>query len=90
MSRDPQPIRRGLPGNAGQGSRPDCQVGQRASEVLLDARKLTNSMRRLRLALRACRRCPGAGACPLVQNFNNQLVAALREIAEEWHLGETL
>jgi hypothetical protein len=69
---------------------PDCPVRRRADEVLDSARRLASSMRRLRQVLRQCRRCPAREECPLLQDFNRQLQAALGEIAEEWHLGETL
>jgi hypothetical protein len=64
-----------------------CPVRRRADEVLDSARRLASSMRQV---LRQCRCCPAREECPLLQDFNRQLQAALGEIAEEWRLGETL
>lgn len=68
----------------------DCPVYWQASQALNTARQLASSLRRLRRALRVCRRCPMAQNCPAAQNFNRQLEAALAEIADEWRLGEIL
>ena len=67
-----------------------CPVVWHADEALDSARRLASSMRRLRQVLRACRRCPAREDCAILKDFNRQLEVALGEIAEEWHLGETL
>ena len=71
-------------------NRLDCPVYWQASQTLNTARQLAISLRRLRRALKACRRCLMAQNCPVAQNFNRQLQDVLAEIAEEWRLGETL
>lgn len=68
----------------------DCPVYWQASQTLNTARQMARSLRRLRRALKACRRCPATQNCPVVQNFNRQFEDVLAEIAEEWRLGEIL
>lgn len=71
-------------------SHSDCPVYWQANQALNSTRRVAGMLRKLRRALRACRRCPAAQDCPVVQNFNLQLEDALAEIAEAWGLGETI
>ena len=63
-----------------------------ACKVLIEARKVEDSlddltvhMRRLRRALRQCDTCPEKH-CPLLVEFSAAIQTAIAELTEEWHL----
>jgi hypothetical protein len=57
--------------------------------VIADAHALTNSMRKLRRAMKQCAECPQGDYCNAMLQFNNDFTQALKDIAKEWKLDVT-
>jgi cell division protein ZapA (FtsZ GTPase activity inhibitor) len=62
-----------------------CQVIIEALQVKDDLQELSKSMRRLRKAASACRRCPHQD-CAALRELSSEITAALNELATEWSL----
>ena len=56
-----------------------------SGQVLDLSRDLTRTLRRLRRDLRMCTRCQQSVTCPLLQDFNQQVQAAIDQINDEWN-----
>ena len=64
---------------------PICKTILAAQSVKQNAEDLTNSMRRLRVALIHCERCPNQD-CPAIVELTSEITSALQEITLEWNL----
>ena len=79
------------PGEPGSGRGPgrvslaECPVLDDARLVFDSAQNLTRMVRRLRRSMRRCTACPGRGACPVIERFNDLVDQALEEVWDEWN-----
>ena len=64
-----------------------CPVLRHVNHISGLSENLVRAMRLLRRDLDACAACPSGGDCPVLQDFNRQVQAAILEINEEWDKG---
>jgi hypothetical protein len=62
-----------------------CPVAEISEEVIQDAAKLHQSLRRLGKALAGCEMCPQIN-CQLQNKINAQVKEAIRAVAGEWKI----
>jgi hypothetical protein len=72
---------------AGCGMTRNCPVRWEARRAVALSQDLGLALRRLRAALRACKRCPAGVDCPLRVDLTNQVRRAVREAAAELREG---
>jgi len=59
---------------------------EKARQVLARHQELLETMRQLRREMARCKGCSLVQECPLREEFNSQISAAVRELTEEWDL----
>lgn len=64
-----------------------CPVLTETTLVLLNARQLARSVRRLRRSMKTCNNCVDQDTCPVLSEFNEKFTTALTEVMEEWGIG---
>jgi len=64
---------------------PTCKAIIEARKVKGNLSELSDSMRRLRLALIQCETCPEQN-CPLIMEFSDDITQAISELTLEWGL----
>jgi hypothetical protein len=55
-----------------------------AEQVVTTGQDFVKALRRLKRSLNACRACPLSEDCPILSNFNAQVVAAITQVNIEW------
>jgi hypothetical protein len=62
----------------------NCPVKADAEQVMTTGQDFVKALRRLKRSLNACRACPLSEDCPILSNFNAQVVAAITQVNIEW------
>lgn len=66
--------------------KPRCSLQESARQVVRAGQDFAKAMRKLRRAQIACSRCEQGPSCPLRQQFNSQVDAAIAEVNELWEM----
>jgi len=61
-----------------------CPVKADVEQVAATGQDFAKALRRLKRDLNACRSCPLAEECPVLSDFNSQVVAAITEVNILW------
>lgn len=64
----------------------DCPVVIQARRVSEKSTDLLRALRQLKRQMRLCSACPHNGDCPVIQQFNREVDAAINQITIEWGL----
>ena len=64
----------------------DCPVVTQARIVSEKSTDLVHALRQLKRQMRLCPTCPRNGDCPVIVQFNQDVDAAINQIAIEWSL----
>jgi hypothetical protein len=63
-----------------------CEVEIARNETIKLGEDMERSIRKLRRALKKCKKCDHFDDCQILKNLNSQIQAALESVIDEWGL----
>jgi len=67
---------------------PGCLILADVDRFERHSQGLARAMRQLRRDLAACRGCPNAADCEILQTLHAKITRAIQQISDEWNLTE--